>query len=234
MTLRRIAAYVPAVLVAVALTGCPARFATGTLGLPDPVVDCDHADCDAGGTGPGGGGASPGRAATSRSETRFSGRVSGRFATTTRITYGPRMSHIRNARIVGSFKASSSDPSLGPLQEAEWHGRLSIARDRLTRKNRARGLVIATFTDPAAGRACLRLGYRNRGRDKRRGRGIVTVLGGEGGARTLAGSASTSVVVRDADTIALRGTVRPAQRAERGMTPACRKLERQFGLKPLD
>ena len=231
----RIASLAFAGLFAVGLTGCPAQFATGTLGLPDPAVDCSHADCDPGGTGPGGGGGDPQRAvAAGSSGTRFAGQATGRLATTTKIVYGPRLSKIRNALIDGSFKATSADPDLGLLAEAEWHARITMVRDRLTKKNRARGLVIATFTDPAAGRACLRLGYRNKGKSKRRGRGTVTVLGGEGGARTLAGSATTSVRLRAGDTIVLRGTVRPAQGPERGMTPACLRLERQFGLTPLD
>ena len=59
------------------------------------------------------------------------------------------------------------------------------------------------------------------------------MLGGEGGARTLYGKAIVRVKLTRANKMRFRGRVTQSQGAERGLTPACAKLERKFGLPPL-
>jgi hypothetical protein len=173
----------------------------------------------------------------------FKGRADGDLAGKMKIRHGPVKSKTNKVRFVGSYKstftgaAQPGDEALGPLASAQWHGRFRGIRNRKTGKISIKGLVLATFDDPAAGRACLSL--RNKGtrkqnrRSKKPSRSKLTVLGGEGGARTLRGIATARVRLARDNTLRLRGRVKAGRGAARGLTPACAKLARKFGLQPL-
>lgn len=173
----------------------------------------------------------------------FTGRAEGALASRLVLKHGFVESRIKNVLFAGSFRARLAGASalgaagLGPLGDAAWHGRFSAVRNRATGRIKLKGLVLATFTDASAGRACLRLahrGKRKQNRNPRRGgTSKLTVLGGEGDARTLRGTASVRVRVGKGDLMKLRGRVRAKRGAARGMTPACSKLERRFGLTPV-
>jgi hypothetical protein len=165
---------------------------------------------------------------------QFTGRADGDLASRMKVRHGDVKSRTSNARFIGNYTSSLTD---SPLQSAQWHGRFRAVRNRVTGRFRIRGLVLATFDDETAGRACLRLGYRGRRaqnrRPRKRGRGVFTMLGGEGGARTLRGTAIVRVKLTRANKMRFRGTVDSRRGEERGFTPACTKLERKFGLTPL-
>jgi hypothetical protein len=178
-------------------------------------------------------GGSPGTARASAG-TAFTGRSDGQLASRIRYRHGAVKTRTSSARFIGNYTSSLTD---SPLASAQWHSRVRGVRNRATGRFRIKGLVLATFTDATAGRACLRLGYRGRRaqnrRPRKRGRGVLTMLGGEGGARTLYGKAIVRVKLTRANKMRFRGRVTQSQGAERGFTPACAKLERKFGLTPL-
>ncbi len=95
---------------------------------------------------------------------------------------------------IGDYK---SDLAGSPLASGKWHARFKVLRNRATGKTVITGLVLATFDDTTAGRACLNLSQehvrKNNRRRLKRSRGKVTVVGGEGGARTLYGTARARV-----------------------------------------
>ena len=214
-----------------ALSGCH-EVLRASLGNPDPPV---HNPNSAGRSAPLAGAAASGRAFVGRADGQLSGRI--------KIRHGFVKSKIGPARFVGTFSAQPTGPaqpgdeSLGPFESAQWHARLRAVRNRRTGKIKGKGLVLATFDDPSAGRACLRLGHKARRKQNRYprkgGRGRVTVLGGEGGARTLAGTATARVKINSDGSLVLSGHVSPSQGPERGFTAACTKLEQRFGLQPL-
>ena len=178
-------------------------------------------------------GASPGSAGTS-ARAQFTGIAEGDLASRMKITDYAVMTRSSWARFIGSY---TSDLESSPLADADWHGKFKTVRNRKTGRFRIKGLVLATFTDATAGRACLRLGYRGRRaqnrRPRKRGRGVFTMLGGEGGARTLYGEAIVRVRLTRANKMRFSGRMRSHQGDERGFTLACRKLEQKFGLQPL-
>ena len=151
-----------------------------------------------------------------------------------RVKHGDIKTRTSSARFIGEYTSSLEG---SPLASAQWHGRFKGVRNRVTGRFRFKGLVLATFDDATAGRACLRLGYRGRRaqnrRPRKRGKGVFTMLGGEGGARTLGGTAIVRVKLTGTNTMRFRGRVTSRQREERGFTPACTKLEQKFGLTPL-
>jgi len=178
-------------------------------------------------------GASPGSAGVSAGQ-RFTGRAEGQLASRMKLTDFAVKTKSSWARFIGSYTSTLED---SPLASADWHGKFKTVRNRRTGKFRIKRLVLATFTDATAGRACLRLGYRGKRaqnkRPRKRGRGVFTMLGGEGGARTLYGKAIVRVKLTRANKLRFRGSVTQSQGAERGLTPACAKLEKKFGLQPL-
>ncbi len=164
----------------------------------------------------------------------FRGRADGQLASRMKIRHGFVKTKTTSARFIGSYKSTLED---SPLASAQWHGRFKAVRNRATGKYTVKGLVLATFDDASAGRACLRQAYRGRRAQNRRpkkpGRGVFTMLGGEGGAKTLRGEARVRVRLTRANKMRFRGRVTSRQGAERGFTPACTRLERKFGLEPL-
>ena len=178
-------------------------------------------------------GGSPGSAGASAGQ-RFTGRAEGQLASRMKLTDFAVKTKSSWARFIGDYTSSLEN---SPLASADWNGKFKTVRNRKTGKFRIKGLVLSTFDDPTAGRACLRLGYRGKRkqnrRPRKRGRGVFTVLGGEGGARTLYGKAIVRVKLTKANKMRFRGSVTQRQGAERGFTPACAKLERKFGLTPL-
>jgi hypothetical protein len=163
----------------------------------------------------------------------FTGRADGQLASRLQIKHGFVKSKTSWARFTGQYTSSLTG---SPLASAQWHGRFKGVRNRATGKFAVKGMVLATFTDPAAGRACLRLSHkavRKQNRRPKPGRGVVTVLGGEGGARTLRGKAIVGVRLARDSSLRLRGKVKSRRGAARGFTPACTKLERKFKLAPL-
>jgi hypothetical protein len=174
----------------------------------------------------------------------FTGRADGRLAARATIRHGFVKSTMRNVRFIGDFTSKLSGPpmpgdeSLGVLESSTWHGRFSATRNRANGKITMKGLILATFDDPSAGRACLRLSYRNARKGKRkfnrrRGASRIAILGGEGGARTLAGSATVRVTALAGGAMRLSGRVKARRGPERGFPAACAKLEKTFGLQPL-
>ncbi|MGH2837637.1 MAG: hypothetical protein ACRDJY_04715 [Thermoleophilaceae bacterium] len=218
----RLASLAAIAAAAFALSGCHEMFHFG--------FDVDPTDPPLGGHDIGG---SPGSAGTSAGQ-RFTGRADGQLASRMRIRHGNVKTRTSNARFIGDYTSSLED---SPLASAQWHGRFKGVRNRATGRFRTGGLVLATFDDATAGRACLRLRYRGRRaqnqRPRKRGRGVFTMLGGEGGARTLYGKAIVRVKLTRANKLRFRGGVTQSQGAERGFTPACTRLERKFGLTPL-
>jgi hypothetical protein len=170
-------------------------------------------------------------AATGRA---FRGRADGDLAGKMRIRHGAVRSKTNRVRFVGSYKSNLGD---SPLASAQWHGRFRGVRNRRTGKITIKGLVLATFTDASAGRACLSLGNRGTRKQNRRptraSRSRVRVLGGEGDARTLTGTATARVRLARDNSLRLRGRVIAGRGAARGFTPACTRLERKFGLEPV-
>ena len=144
-------------------------------------------------------------------------------------------SRTSSARFIGDYTSSLTD---SPLASAQWHGRFKGVRNRKTgkfklqgagardlrRRDRRQGVPSPGLQGQAQRRTAAR---------KKRGRGVFTMLGGEGGARTLRGTATVRVKLTRANKMRFRGTVTDRQGAERGFTPACSKLERKFGLTPL-
>jgi hypothetical protein len=176
-------------------------------------------------------GGSPGTASAGK---RFTGRADGQLASRILYRHGDVKTRTSWARFIGDYTSSLEN---SPLASAQWHSRIKGVRNRATGRFRIKGLVLSTFDDPTAGRACLRLGYRGRRaqnrRPRRRGRGVFTMLGGEGGARTLRGTAVVRVKLTRANKMQFRGRVSTRRDTERGFTPACTRLERKFGLTPL-
>jgi hypothetical protein len=220
-----------AIAAVLGLTSCH-EILRVTLGGDDPPVHQPP---------PAGRRAEAGPAATGRA---FTGRADGELASRIVLKHGFVKSRIRNARFIGEFRgklregSAEGNPLLGPLARARWHGRFSSTRNRATRKITSSGLILATFNDEAGGRACIKLGYGNAGTSKRtrqrnRGTGNLAILGGEGGARTLRGTATVRLTIRRSGALRLKGRVRARRGAARGFTPACTKLERKFGLEPL-
>jgi hypothetical protein len=226
---KRLALLAAAGLSALALSGCHDLFEI-TFGI-DPEVFEGHGSADD---------RSAGTAATGRA---FRGRADGDLAGRMKITHGPVKSRTNRVRFVGRYRSTLTGPpqpgdeALAPFASAQWHGRFRGVRNRRTGRIALTGLVLATFDDPTAGRACLSL--RNTGtrkqnrRPTKASRSNLTVLGGEGGARTLRGTAAVRVRLARDDTLRLRGRVKQRRGAARGLTPACAKLERRFGLTPL-
>jgi hypothetical protein len=173
----------------------------------------------------------------------FKGTATGGLSGKLTIRHGFVKSKIRNARFVGTFKSAltgapaAGDVALGPLQNAQWHARLNATRNRKTGKIKMNGLVLATFTDEAEGRVCLRLTYGGKRRQNaprgKPGAGRIAVLGGERGAQTLRGTASARVKLKSGDRIRLLGRVKTRRGSPRGFPRACSKLEKTFGLQPL-
>ena len=218
---RRLAFLAAIGAAALALSGCSEYFYQGFGNSPhDPPLPHDI-------------GASPGSAGVSAGS-RFTGRADGELASRMRIKHSGVKTRTSAARFIGDYTSSLEN---SPLASAQWHGRFRAVRNRATGRFRIKGLVLSTFDDPTAGRACLRLGYRGRRaqnrRPRKRGRGVFTMLGGEGGARTLRGTAVVRVKLTRANKMKFRGRVNSRQGTERGFTSACAKLERKFGLTPL-
>jgi hypothetical protein len=214
---RRIAVLAVTGVASLALTGCHEMFHLG-FGL-----DPDDPDVH-------GSGAVAGKP--------FRGRADGDLASPMKVRHGFVKSKTSWARFIGAYESTlSGDPALGPLAGAQWHGRFRSVRNRATGRFAINGLVLATFEDATAGRACLRLAHRGRRAQNRRprkpGSTTLTVLGGEGGARTLRGTARVRVRLARDNTLRLRGRVKASRRAERGFPRACTKLETKFGLQPL-
>ena len=176
------------------------------------------------------GGASPSTATTAAGRP-FTGRADGDLFSY-KLRHGNVMSRLK-AKFIGDYK---SDLTGSPLASGEWHARFKSVRNRATGKTVITGLVLSTFDDTTAGRACLKLSEehvrKNNRRRLKRSRGKVTVVGGEGGARTLYGTARARVRLKG-DGARLSGTVKSHQGVERGFTSACTRLERKFGLTPL-
>lgn len=213
----RLALPVLLVASALALSGCH-EILRVTLGSNDPPT---HNPPPAGRTAAG---------------TAFTGTATGQLTGRIKLVHGFVKSTMKNGRFFGDFKAQSSNPRLGPLSDAQWHGRFNATRNRATGRVKLSGLILATFTDESAGRACLRLRHRGRRKQNRypakAGSSKLTVVGGEGGARTLAGTATARVRLKG-HRLRLKGRVSQRQRAATGFTPACTKLEKKFGLTPL-
>lgn len=184
------------------------------------------------------GAASPGTATTSAG-TKFTGRASGAIAARVVIKNGYPKTTIKNARLAGDYRATpaAAQQDLGPLASGTWHANFNIVRNRATGRYTIKGLILATFDDTSAGRSCLRLkaaGKRAQNRwPKKPPRAKLTVLGGQGGARTLAGTARARVRLKRDLSVGLRGTVDAKRGAERGFPRPCRKLAKKFGLAPL-
>jgi hypothetical protein len=167
----------------------------------------------------------------------FRGRAAGQLGSRMTIRHGFVKTKSNWARFFGTYRSTlADDEALGPLSSAQWHGRFRTVRNRATGRFAISGLVLATFDDATAGRACLRLASRGRRRQNRRptraGLSNLTVLGGEGGARTLRGTARVRVRLARDNSLRLRGRVKARRGAARGLNPACTKLERKFGLQP--
>jgi hypothetical protein len=215
---RRLALLAAALAGAFVLSGCHELLRVSLGGADPPVHNPPPAGRPAAD-------ASAGRA--------FTGRADGNLASRVRLSHGFVKSKTSWARFIGSYTSSLTG---SPLASAQWHGRFKGVRNRATGKITVKGLVLATFTDTTAGRACLRLSHGGKRKQNRRqapGRSKLTVLGGEGGARTLRGVANVRVRLKRNNSLRLRGRVKSRQGAARGFTPACRKLEKKFGLQPL-
>lgn len=223
---RRLALLAALGATAFALSGCY-ELIVHEFGGPGPVSPDDPP--------PGGHdiGADPGSARSSAGQ-RFTGVAEGQLASRMKLTDFAVKTKSSWARFIGGY---TSNLEGSPFASADWHGKFKTVRNRKTGKFKIKGLVLATFTDATAGRACLRLGYKGKRaqnkRPRKRGRGLFRMLGGEGGARTLYGKAIVRVKLTRADKLRFRGSVTSRQGAERGFTPACTKLERKFGLTPL-
>jgi hypothetical protein len=209
---------------ALALSGCFEEFIQAAEFIPDDP-DVHRGGQDTTG-GPGSARAAAGAPFTGVAEGQLAGRIT--------IRHGFVKSRTSWARFIGNYTSSLED---SPVASAQWHGRFKSVRNRATGRFRIKGLVLSTFDDTTAGRACLRLGYKGKRkqnrRPRKRGRGVFKMLGGEGGARTLYGKATVRVKLTRTGKMRFRGRVGARQGAERGFTPACTRLERKFGLTPL-
>lgn len=212
---RRLALLAALASAALILSGCH-EVLRATFGEDRPVHRVD-------------GGASPGTA--SAAGRAFTGRADGEF-----FGYKLRHGFVKSkltASLIGDYKSSLTGSALA---SGKWHARFKTVRNRATGKTVITGLVLSTFTDTTAGRACLRLSHKavrkNNTRRLRRSRGKVSVVGGEGAARTLYGSANARVSLAG-DGVRLRGRMRSRQGPARGLNRACRKLRAKFGLAPL-
>jgi hypothetical protein len=177
---------------------------------------------------------------TSAGGTPFTGTARGQLTGKLTIKHFPVKSKIKNARFFGDFTATPkrNSAALGPLSSAQWHGKFGGTRNRKTGRINVKGLVLATFDDAAAGRACLKVTHRatrkqKRARFKKRSKSTVKVVGGEGGARTLHGTANVRLKLKSTGVLKMNGTVKQRRGAARGFTPACTKLEKKFGLQPV-
>lgn len=211
-------------LAALALGGCHQEFHLG-FGV-DPSDPPVHGGQDIG--------ANPGSVAASAGQA-FTGRAVGELTGRMKIWQGFVKTKTSWARFVGTYESSLTDSAVG---SGQWHARFKAVRNRATGKFTIKGLILADFGDSTAGRACLSLGLKGRRaqnrRPKKASRSTVTVLGGEGGARTLYGTARVRVrLLRSNEGVRLKGLVKEHRGAPRGFTPACTKLERKFGLAPL-
>ena len=174
---------------------------------------------------------------------QFKGRAKGQLASRLTLTHYAKLSKTNTFRYAGTFKSSptgspqAGDDALGPLQSAQWAASFKAQRNRVNGTIKLNGLILATFDDPAAGRACLKLRHRGQRKQNRRptkpGRSNVTVIGGEGGSRTLRGTAKVRVILKKSGVVRLRGTVNAKQGPARGLPKQCRKLRKQAGLQPL-
>lgn len=176
------------------------------------------------------GGASP--SATSAAGRPFTGRADGEYA-----WYKLRHGFVKSTLKAGYIGDYESDLTGSALASGQWHGRFKAVRNRDTGRVVITGLLLSTFTDTTAGRACLKVSERavrkqNQRRRLRRARGKVTVVGGEGDARTLYGRARARVRIRKG-TVRLRGRLRSHRGPERGLTRACTRLEKKFNLEPI-
>ena len=177
------------------------------------------------------GGASPSTATTAAGRP-FTGRADGEL-------FGYKLRH-RNvmtrmrAGYVGNYK---SDLTGSPLASGKWHARFRVVRNRATGETVITGLVLSTFTDTTAGRACLKLSQehvrKNNRRRLKRSRGKVTVVGGEGDAKTLYGTANVRVRLARNGSARLSGRMRSHRGPERPFTRACTRLEQKHGLTPV-
>jgi hypothetical protein len=229
----RIAVVAVASTCLVALSGCH-EVLRATFGKPDPPV---HNPTSAGYR----------TAVVSKSAGRaFTGHADGDLAGRAVIKHGFVKSTMKNVRFIGDFSATLTGPPqpgddrLGLLESSRWHGQFNVVHNRATGKITITGMLLATFTDASAGRACLQIAYHNakarkRHRKANRNKGVSTikVLGGEGGARTLAGTATVKVTAQTDGSMRLSGRVSAKTGPPRGFTPACTKLEQKFGLQPL-
>ena len=215
---RRLALLAGLAAAALILSGCH-EVLRATFGSDRPVHRVD-------------GGASP-STATSAAGRAFTGRFDGE-----RNGYSLRHGFVKTKLTAGFFGDYRSNLTGSPLASGKWHAKFKVVRHRGTGKTVITGLALSTFTDTTAGRACLKLSFgavrKNNTRRFRRSRGKVTVVGAEGAARTLYGTATVRRVRIGADGSArFRGRVKSRQDAERGLTRACRKLRARFGLAPL-
>ena len=176
------------------------------------------------------GGASPSTATAAGRA--FSGRADGRHD-----GYKLRHGFVKTRMTIAYIGDYRSDLAGSPLASGKWHARFKVVRNRATGKTVTTGLVLSTFTDTTAGRACLKLSHeavrKNGSRRLRRSRGKVTVVGGEGGARTLYGTGTARVRLARDGSARLSGRMRSRQGEERGLTRACRRLRARFRLAPL-
>ena len=214
---RRLVVLAAAAVAMFALSGCH-EVLRATFGSDRPVHRVD-------------GGASPSTAATAAGQP-FTGRADGEL-----FGYKLRHGNVKTRMRAGYIGDYRSDLAGSPLASGKWHARFKVLRNRATGKTVITGLVLSTFSDTTAGRACLKLSQehvrKNNRRRLKRSRGKVTVVGGEGAARTLYGTARARVGMKRNGSARLRGRMRSHQGAERGFTRPCTRLERKFGLTPL-
>ncbi len=214
---RRLAILAAGAVAMLAFSGCH-EILRATFGNDRPVHRVD----------PGG---SP-TTATTAAGRPFTGRADGELFSY-KLKHGNVKTRMR-AKFIGDYR---SDLTGSPLASGQWHARFKVLRNRATGKTVITGLVLSTFTDTTAGRACLKLSQehvrKNNTRRLKRSRGKVTVLGGEGAARTLYGTARARVRLKRNGSAGLRGRMRSHQGVERGFTRACSRLEQKFGLQPL-
>lgn len=240
MLRRRVARLGVAAAIAAAallvLTGCH-EILRVTLGNPDPPV---HNPSSAGRAAP-----TATATASAASGRAFTGQANGRLSSRVTLRHGFVKSRIGPARFIGTFTgrlpgaAQPGDELLTPFTNSQWYATLSAVLDRRNKKITMSGLILADYGNASTGqgRACLRLGYKNTRKGRRyirnRGRSTVKVLGGEGDAATLVGSAVVSVRQTTGDNFRMGGRAKVRRGGARGLNAACTKLERQFKLTPL-
>jgi hypothetical protein len=222
---------------AVALSGCH-EVLRATFGRPDPPVH----------NPPPAGRAAPVAHAAASAGRAFNGKASGKLASRIQLKHGFVKSTMGPGRFIGTFTgtlpgaAQPGDELLAPFTRSDWHAVFKAVLDRRNKKITMSGLILADYVNSTsgtavAGRACLRMGYKNARKGKRfvrnRGRSTVTVLGGEGDAATLVGSAVVKVRQTTGDNFRMSGRAKVRRGASRGLNAACTKLERKFKLAPL-